>query len=223
MDVAGGLPCFLPFGVVGGAQDVSGAEGVVCGGVCPAVLPCGGVDAVSHGGDGEFVFLQVFALPRRGAVCKGGVAPVMVAVPAKLHDGGGGGEDEEQGVDLQPCDGGKVGVVPRVFTVAAPAELDDDGGGVARVADGEGVCREFDEVGVFCVVGVGDEARGLRHCGADVFHAAAARDAACGGYVEVGELCAGAGGYVHIGTECHVRGDFPAVECESFHGYLRCR
>lgn len=225
MDFSGGLPCFLPFGVVGGAEEVARAEGVFCRGVGGGafffgVVPCGGVDAVSQRGDGKFIGLEVFALPRRGAVFKGGEAPVLPAVPAELHDGCVGGEDEQQGVDLQPCDGGEVGVVPRGVAVVAPSEFADDGGVVARVSDGEGVCGEFDEVGVFGVVGVGDEARGRLHGGAEVHHATAAADAACCGYVEVGELRAGAGGYVHIGTQGHGGRDFPAVECESFHGVL---
>ena len=110
------------------------------------------------------------------------------------------GEDEEEGVYLEPGDFVEVGVLPGCF--CRWGKGGDDGGGVA-VADVDFFWCDFDEGGLFCGVAVGDEAGGGFLCGGEVAHAATAGDAACGEDVPVGDEGAGARGGVHVGAEGH--------------------
>lgn len=117
---------------------------------------------------------------------------------------------------MQPCDLVEVGVCPvGVFHVGC-VEFADDGAAV-RVADEEGGFGEFDEVGGFFAVGVGDEDGGTLQGLCEVAHAGSPADAAGGGDVPVGEGGAGAGVGVHVGSQGHVGRYFSAVEGKSFH------
>ena len=221
-EVGGFAVGFAAVGVVGGAQDVAGgAVGVLRldfgDGVAVGVgdgFVSGAVD-VAVGGEGEFDVAVVFALPGWGGVFKGDEGPACGGVALELHDGVARGEDEQEGVDLQPGDAGEVVVVPG--GVGGGFE-GGDGECVAAAPDAQALRGEFDEVGLVCAVDVGDEARGGCVCFAEVEHAAAAADAAGGVDVPVGDAAAGAGVDVHVGAECHGGADFAAVECEALHG-----